>query len=81
MAIEHWRGAGLSRNLKDLSVSFPELVRASEALPLDTVIDGEIVIADAEGSSDFGALQQRLGVGRRDAGRSAPSDARGVARL
>ena len=61
----------LSRNLKDLSVSFPELVRASEALPLDTVIDGEIVIADADGSSDFGALQQRLGVGRRDAARSA----------
>jgi ATP-dependent DNA ligase len=30
----------LSRNLKDLSVSFPELVRASEALPLDTVMDG-----------------------------------------
>ena len=29
----------LSRNLKDLSVSFPELVRAAEALPLDTVID------------------------------------------
>jgi ATP-dependent DNA ligase len=46
-------------------------VRAAEALPLDTVIDGEIVIADADGSSDFGALQQRLGVGRRDAGRSA----------
>jgi ATP-dependent DNA ligase len=61
----------LSRNLKDLSVSFPELLRASEALPLDIVIDGEIVIADANGSSDFGALQQRLGVGRRDAGRSA----------
>jgi ATP-dependent DNA ligase len=46
-----------SRNRKDLSVSFPELVRASEALPLDTVIDGEIVIADADGGSDFGALQ------------------------
>jgi ATP-dependent DNA ligase len=61
----------LSRNLKDLSVSFPELMRASEALPLDTVIDGEIVIADADGSSDFGALQQRLSVGRRHAGRSA----------
>jgi bifunctional non-homologous end joining protein LigD len=60
-----------SRNLKDLSVSFPELVRAADALPLDTVIDGEIVIADANGRSDFGAIQQRLGVGRRDGGRSA----------
>jgi ATP-dependent DNA ligase len=61
----------LSRNLKDLSVSFPELVRAAEALSMDTLIDGEIVIADAGGSSDFGALQQRLGVGRRDAHRLA----------
>jgi ATP-dependent DNA ligase len=61
----------LSRNMKDLSVSFPELVRAAAALPLDTVIDGEIVIAAANGSSDFGALQQRLGVGRRDVGKSA----------
>ncbi len=33
----------LSRNLKDLSISFPELVRAAAALPLDTAIDGEIV--------------------------------------
>ncbi len=46
----------LNRNLKDLSVSFPELVRALEAPPLGTVIDGEIVIANADGSSDFGAL-------------------------
>jgi bifunctional non-homologous end joining protein LigD len=35
------------------------LVRAAEALPRDTVIDGEIVIADTEGNSDFGALQVR----------------------
>ena len=34
---------------------------------VDSVIYGEIVIANADGSSDFGALQQRLGVGRRDA--------------
>ena len=46
-------------------------MRAADALPLESVIDGEIVIAHADGSSDFGALQQRLGVGRRDAYRSA----------
>jgi ATP-dependent DNA ligase len=67
-----WRsGTGrvrlLSRNLKDLSVSFPELVRAGHPLPLDTLIDGEIVIADDNGHADFGALQERLGVGRRTA--------------
>jgi ATP-dependent DNA ligase len=61
----------LSRNLKDLSVSFPEVVRAAETLPLDTVIDGEIVIADAHGNSDFGALQERLSTGRRGASKAA----------
>jgi ATP-dependent DNA ligase len=61
----------LSRNLKDLSASFPELVRAGEALPLNTLLDGEIVIADANGRSDFGTLQARLSVGSRDAENSA----------
>jgi ATP-dependent DNA ligase len=57
----------LSRNFKDLSASFPEVVHAGQALPLDSVLDGEIVIADADGHSDFGALQRRLGAGARDA--------------
>ena len=61
----------LSRNLKDLSQSFPELVRAGECLPENTLVDGEIVIADEDGRSDFGALQRRLGAGRRDAARAA----------
>ena len=67
-----WRsGTGqvrlLSRNLKDLSPLFPELLRAGDSLPPDTVLDGEIVIADDKGPADFGALQERLGVGRRAA--------------
>ena len=73
-----WRsGTGqvrlLSRNRKDLSVSFPEVVRAGDALPLDTVIDGEIVIPDDDGHADFGALQERIGVGRRVADQVAQS--------
>jgi len=32
------------------------------------MLDGEIVIANADGHSDFGALQGRLGAGARDAG-------------
>jgi ATP-dependent DNA ligase len=69
-----WRAPGgtvrlLSRNLKDLSASFPELVYAGDALPPSTVVDGEIVIAEVDGRSDFGALQARLGAGKRDAGR------------
>ena len=55
----------LSRNLKDLGASFPELVRAGHSLPSGTLVDGEIVIADADGRSDFAALQARLGVGKR----------------
>src|SRR4051795_10203281 len=61
----------LSRNLKDLSLSFPELVRAGDALSPGTVIDGEIVIADEDGHANFSALQARLGVGRRAAGQVA----------
>ena len=61
----------LSRNLKDLSSAFPELVRAGRDLSLDTLLDGEIVIADADGRSNFGALQERLGKSRRDSGREA----------
>jgi bifunctional non-homologous end joining protein LigD len=57
----------LSRNLNDLSLSFPELVRAGDALAPGTLVDGEIVIAHATGRSDFGALQERLSVGKRDA--------------
>ena len=61
----------LSRNLKDLSHAFPELVQAGRDLPLDTVVDGEIVIADADGRSNFGALQERLAKARKDAAREA----------
>ena len=52
-----------SGNLKGLSRSFAALVAAGKALPPNMLVDGEIVIANAKGHSDFGALQQRLGVG------------------
>jgi ATP-dependent DNA ligase len=61
----------LSRNLKDLSNAFPELVSAGRDLPLETLIDGEIVIADAERQSNFGVLQERLGRAKRAAAREA----------
>ena len=41
------------------------------ALPADTLIDGEIVVADVQGRSDFTALQQRLTVARRAAAAAA----------
>jgi ATP-dependent DNA ligase len=61
----------LSRNLKDLGPAFPELVAVGQELPLGTLLDGEIVIADANGRSNFGALQQRLAVGPSGASHAA----------
>src|SRR2546430_14430971 len=61
----------LSRNLRDLAPSFPELLQAARSLPAGTLLDGEIVIADESGNPDFGALQQRLTVARRAAGQVA----------
>src|SRR5215472_7896160 len=60
-----------SRNMRDLSPWFPEIVGAGRALPVDTLVDGEIVIADGQGRSDFTALQQRLTVARRAAAAAA----------
>jgi ATP-dependent DNA ligase len=49
-----------SRDLKPLNRYFPELEKAlHEALPKGCVIDGEIVVAGANGL-DFDALQQRI---------------------
>ena len=44
---------------------------AGKTLPSNTLVDGEIVIADDLGGSDFGALQARLGMARRDVSRGA----------
>jgi bifunctional non-homologous end joining protein LigD len=50
----------LSRNQNDLSVCFPEVVRALRALPLDRlVLDGEVVALDDAGRPSFQRLQQR----------------------
>ena len=61
----------LSRNRRDLATWFPELVRAGQTLPVGTLIDGEIVIADDEGCVDFTALQARLSSARTQASRAA----------
>ena len=61
----------LSRNSRDLAPWFPELLQASMDLPLGTLLDGEIVIADQQGRPDFGALQNRLTVARKDTARVA----------
>jgi len=60
----------LSRNMRDLTAWFPELVRAANALP-ETLLDGEIVIVGEQRSPDFGALQSRLSLARRLTAQSA----------
>lgn len=51
---------------------FPEIIQAAASLP-DTVLDGEIVVLDQDGTPDFAALRSRLGADPR---RSRPAVAR-----
>ncbi len=56
----------LSRNENDLSLQFPEIVRAVEKLPArECVLDGEVVAVDDEGRSSFQLLQARDMEGRK----------------
>jgi bifunctional non-homologous end joining protein LigD len=55
-----------SRNLKDISDSYPELFAINAALGSHSaVLDGEIVAFDGAGRPSFEALQQRMHVGSR----------------
>jgi ATP-dependent DNA ligase len=56
-----------SRNGNDLARAFPELAAAGLALPVATTVDGEIIIRDLDGASDFTRLQLRLRLGPRRA--------------
>jgi bifunctional non-homologous end joining protein LigD len=55
-----------SRNLNDISDSYPELFAMNAALGSHSaVLDGEIVAFDSAGRPSFEALQQRMHVGAR----------------
>jgi bifunctional non-homologous end joining protein LigD len=50
----------LTRNGNDYTEVFPDVARAVRALPVDNcVIDGEVVVLDAEGKPSFSLLQRR----------------------
>jgi bifunctional non-homologous end joining protein LigD len=56
-----------SRAGHDMTVTFPEIARAVRGLPYDgLVLDGEVVVADAEGRPSFGHLQRRGRILNRD---------------
>jgi bifunctional non-homologous end joining protein LigD len=64
----------ISRNGKDLTTTFPELVKPlREAVkPKSAVLDGEIVAIDRKGRPNFGFLQSRAGLTEEEsAARSA----------
>lgn len=55
-----------SRNGKDWTSAFPELVEALKRLQLpEALLDGEAAIVDAQGRTDFQALQNSFAGGKR----------------
>ena len=50
----------LTRNDLDVTAAYPELSGLAGALPVQAIVDGEIVAHDARGKVSFGALQQRM---------------------
>jgi bifunctional non-homologous end joining protein LigD len=59
-----------SRNLNDISDSYPEIARIDRSLGSHrAVLDGELVAFDGAGRPNFGALQQRMHVASREQAR------------
>jgi bifunctional non-homologous end joining protein LigD len=59
-----------SRNVKDITASYPEVGRIDRALGSHrAVLDGEMVAFDAQGRPSFEALQQRMHVSSREQAR------------
>lgn len=52
----------LSRNGKDMTDTYPELVELASCVEVDCVVDGEIVALGPSSRPDFGRLQQRMGL-------------------
>ncbi|PZS20944.1 MAG: DNA ligase [Pseudonocardiales bacterium] len=61
--VDGGRARAMSRNDRDITVSYPELRALGLALgTTQVVLDGELVAFDAQGRPSFGTLQQRMHV-------------------
>ena len=59
--VEGGRARAVSRNLLDITASYPELADMASSLGArQVVLDGELVAFDEKGRTDFGTLQQRM---------------------
>jgi len=59
--IDHGRVTLMSRNARDWTAQFPEIVKAAAQLPVtDALIDGEVAVVLLDGRTSFQALQQSL---------------------
>jgi bifunctional non-homologous end joining protein LigD len=60
----------VSRSLRDITATYPELARLNRALSHHSaILDGEIVAFDADGRPSFGLLQRRMHVASERAAR------------
>ncbi len=75
-----WGGAGVAvlryRSGQDATARYPELAASLRALPLPgLVLDGEVVVLDADGKPSFQALSERAQLPRKtDVARAAVTD-------
>ncbi|KXK25887.1 MAG: putative ATP-dependent DNA ligase YkoU [candidate division WS6 bacterium OLB20] len=57
----------LSRNGKDYSAKFPGIMKELRQMSFNAVLDGEAVVQDEQGRTDFGALKRYLSGGEGEA--------------
>ncbi|AXV15217.1 ATP-dependent DNA ligase [Neorhizobium sp. SOG26] len=64
----------ITRGGKDWTHRFPGIAEAAKALNRTMILDGEAVILDERGRSDFGLLQRSLGASGRNGGKLPSRD-------
>lgn len=62
VAVHEGRVRAWSRNLREITRTYPELAGLAEVVNQDVLLDGELVTLDARGRPDFGRLQSRMHV-------------------